>query len=386
MSFDDVVIVATHNTTQARSLPGHDSRSIALEACHGLLAQSGIGVDAVESVFGSMAADLVYDLGIVNGVALNSAPGIRSVFDAASAIESGMVRSALVVEGGAGHRGDARATATWTRPTHVWVNAVGLYTAAEFALVARQHMSRYGSDENDFAAIAARIRTNGSRTPGAVYEGQGPFTASDILASRMIAEPFRLLDCATTSEGGAAMLLMRRDVARDHFPESDLVEILGIGINTNGPMYKFPPSWELPHSATADSTNGNIGRSAARAAFRMAGLSPSDVDVYEGYDPFSFEVLRQLEAFEFFADGEAKDAIRSGWLDDPSTMAIVTDGGTMSYSHAKTPQLLQRVMRAAQQIQGRAGPGQVADAGIAFASNGGAGALFCDAIVLGGGR
>ena len=75
-----------------------------------------------------------------------------------------------------------------------------MFTAAEFALIARRHMAIYGTHAASTGDRAATIRNNG-HNPDAVYR-RGPFTAEDILASRMVADPFHLLDCSMTSEGG----------------------------------------------------------------------------------------------------------------------------------------------------------------------------------------
>src|SRR6201999_868400 len=119
----------------------------------------------------------------------------------------------LISGGGARLHRDRSHTAPWTRPANELVVGYGLFTAAEFALMARRHMLTYGTTPEQMATAAAVIRTNGHVTPGAVYAGRGPFTAADILASRMVADPFHLLDCATTSEGGCAIVLTRADRA-----------------------------------------------------------------------------------------------------------------------------------------------------------------------------
>src|SRR5207245_1125326 len=105
-------------------------------------------------------------------------------------------------------------TAPWTRPNHEFVVPFGMFTAAEFALIARRHMHRYGTTPEQLATVAATIRNNGHVNPEAIYFGRGPFTADDILASRMVADPFHLLDCAMTSEGGCALVMARADRAR----------------------------------------------------------------------------------------------------------------------------------------------------------------------------
>ncbi len=100
-------------------------------------------------------------------------------------------------------------------PGHEFVIPWGLFTAAEFALIARRHMHMYGTTPEQLARVAAAIRNNGHANPEAVYYGRGPFTPGDILASRMVADPFHILDCSTTTEGGCALVLTTEERARD---------------------------------------------------------------------------------------------------------------------------------------------------------------------------
>src|SRR5690606_23485440 len=262
-----------------------------------------------------------------------------------------------------------------------WVASFGLITAAEFALIARRHMAMYGTTPEQMAVVAATIRNNGHVNPEAVYYGRGPFTAEDVLASRMIADPFRLLDCATTSEGGCALLMTTPERAADlPYPG---VRILGGNTDRMGPLYQYPPAWDLTAARVDAPPNGYVGRRAAQHAFKTAGLRPQDVDVCEFYDPFSFEIIRQFEAFGFCAEGEGGEFVMNGRIALGGEYPITTDGGTMSYSHARTPQLLQRVARGVHQLQGRCATNQVEGAEVAMCSNGGAGALFTDDILLG---
>jgi len=102
------------------------------------------------------------------------------------------------------------------------------------------------------------------------------------------------------------------------------------------------------------------------------------VDVCELYDPFSFEIIRQFEAFEFCSEGEGGDFVMDGRIGPEGRFPITTDGGLMSYSHGGgVVQLSQRVARACTSCRSTAQrPGS--DATVALCSNGGAGALFTD--------
>ncbi len=377
--FRDVAVVGVHNTPQARRLPGHDSSSIALQAALGALDDAGIAVSEVDGVVGQAAADAVLELGLGPCIRRPHGLGIPSIVDAAALITTGQCRVVVVLAGGAGMLGHT-ASAPWTTPPNELVAGFGLFTAAEFALMARRHMLTFGTTEHQLASAAAVVRNNGHANPEAIYHGRGPFTAEDILASPLVAEPFHLLDCATTSEGGCALVLAHADVAH-HDPRA--VWIHGTGSDSYGPAYTVAPVWDFSGRAGARSA-GWVGARAAAASFSMAGLGPADVDVAEFYDPFSFEIIRQLEAFGFCEPGEGGPMVESGAIGPGGTLPVTTDGGTMSFSHpGVAAQQFQRVVRGVQQLRGECATAQVNGAEVALCSNGGSGALFTDVMVLG---
>jgi acetyl-CoA acetyltransferase len=376
-----VAIAAVHNTTQARQLDGHDSLSITIEAALGVLETAGVPASEVDGVGGERTADLIYLLGLGPSWVGGGMGGVPAVLGAASAIAAGECHTVLIACGGAAVYDDRAATAPWTRPANEFVLPFGMYTALEFALIARRHMAMYGTSSKHLAEVAATIRNNGHVNPEAVYYGRGPYTPDDILASRMVADPFHLLDCSMTGEGGGAMLLTSAERAAD-LPLPP-VYILGGGIDQMGPSYRYAPSWDLV-GASSDYPNGYVGRRAAERTFATAGLRPSDVDVCEFYDPFSFEIIRQFEAFGFCQPGEGPEFVMDGRIGPGGQFPTTTDGGLLSYSHAGgTVQMLQRIIRGVQQLQGQCRTRQVAGAEVALCSNGGAGALFTNVILLG---
>jgi acetyl-CoA acetyltransferase len=240
----------------------------------------------------------------------------------------------------------------------------------------------YGTKSEQLATVAATIRNNGHINPEAAHYGRGPFTVEDVLSSRMVADPFHLLDCSMTGEGGSALLLTTADRAADSRQKP--VYILGGGVDHGGPAYQHPPAWDLVGRGSDDIPNGYVGRRGARHAFAMAGLSPGDVDVCEFYDQFSFEIIRQFEAFEFCGPGEGGDFVMDGNIGPGERFPVTTDGGLMSFSHGgAVVQLLQRVIRGVQQLRHECVTMQVLDAEVAMCSGGGAGALFNDVLLLG---
>jgi len=384
--YRDVAVAAVFNTKQGKTLEGYDSLGIAIEAALGVLAEAGMQPHEVDGFFGQFAAELPYLLG--TGPCYVSAMGmggIPSILDAASAIAAGHCSAVVLAGGGAGVYTETASVAPWTRISNEYVIPFGMYTALEFALIARRHMHEYGTTPEQLAEVAATIRNNGHVNPEAVFSGRGPFTAQDILDSRLIADPFHLLDCAMTAEGGTAVLLTTADRAADLGRPP--VYILGGGVDHTGPSYQHPPSFDITGNRPGSPSNGWVGQRAAERTFAMAGLAPADVDVAELYDPFSFEIIRQLEAFGFCKRGEGGSFVEDGHIGPDGDLPVTTDGGLMSFSHGGgTVQLLQRVVRAVQQLQGTCATNQVTGAEVALASNGGAGAFFNDVILLGSTR
>src|SRR4051794_26707343 len=258
--YRDVAIAGVHNTVQARRLEGHDSRSITLDAAIGALADAGVTAADVDGVVGQFAADLVYALRLGPCARHPNGLGIPAVLEAASLIASGQCTTVLIASGGAAMYTERSATAPWTRPANEFVVGYGLFTAAEFALMARRHMITYGTTEEQLATVAATIRNNGHVNPDAVYTGRGPFTAADVLASRPVADPLHLLDCSMTSEGGGAIVVPTAERARD-LPTPP-VWVLGAGTDSFGPAYQIAPAWDMTHARTPLAA-GWVGRRAS---------------------------------------------------------------------------------------------------------------------------
>jgi acetyl-CoA acetyltransferase len=360
--YQDVALVGAHNTRQARTLDGHDSLSITIDAAVGAITDSGLDFADVDGVFGSMSAELVYELGL-GPASISRTPGsIAAVMEAANAVAAGTSRCALVVEGAAGTYTDRSATAPWTRPANEFVVSFGLYTAVEFAMNARRHMHKYGTTAEQMAYAAMTVRNNGHVNPEAVYYGRGPYDIEGILASRMVADPFHLLECAMTAEGGAAVLITTAERAAD-LPVMP-IRILGAGTDRMAAAYRHPPVWDLVFNRNDPIPNGYI-------------------DCCEFYDPFSFEIIRQFEAFGFCAEGEGGDFITSVGIGPDGRYPITTDGGTMSFGHSGSAQMLQRVVRSMQQIQGTCVSQQIPGVDTVICSNGGSGAMFNDVMILG---
>jgi acetyl-CoA acetyltransferase len=381
----EVAIVGAYNTAQARHLPDHDSATIALDGALGALEDAGLARGDVDASVGEFAEQVVLRLGLGTCTRRPSRLGIPALLDAAGLVAHGEATVVVIAAGGAGLYADRRQTAPWTRPPHELTVGYGLFTAAEFALMARRHMIRYGTTPEQLATVAATIRNHGHVNPEAVYRDRGPFSTEDILSSRMVAEPFHLLECAMTSEGGCGLVLAAAERVADC--RRPPVWILGGAGDCLAPAYTMAPVWDWDGQGGDGIPAGYVGRRAARHALRTAGLGVEDVDVAELYDPFSFEIIRQLEAYGFCGEGEGGAYVEEGHIAVGGRLPVATDGGTLSFSHPGiNAQQLQRVVRAVQQLRGECASGQVAGAEVALCSNGGSGALFTDVVLLGSER
>ena len=375
-----VAIVGAYNTPQARRLEGHTSPSITAMAIQGALDDAGLKYADVDGLSitptdpsklqKDESLEWAYRARLGNVWAGGAMIAIPALLEAALAIASGQCSVVVVASGQAGLYTDRASTAPWTRPANEFVQCWGLYTASEFALVARRHMHQFGTTSEQMALAAATIRNYGANNPAAIHYGRA-VTVESVLASPMITDPFHLLDCSMTSEGGAGIVLTTVERARDL--DGRAAFLLGGCLEGCGPGYTYPPTYDYA---------GAVGRGAAARAFGMAGLKPTDVDVCEIYDPFSFEIIRQFEAFGFCGEGEGGAIVESGVMAPDGQFPTSTDGGTMSHSHTGVSQMLQKVVQATRQVRGDA-PNQVKGAEVAICSSAGSGSMFNPVLLVG---
>jgi acetyl-CoA acetyltransferase len=376
------VVVGIHATEQALSLPHRDAMGLALEAVLGAVADAGLrpsdvdgaqvdwpGPGGVRDEGASWARLLGRDLRWTSDSMLDNA-GSRGLLKAAAAVTAGYADTVVVGGCRLVSRGPDNAPIGAGVPlefTDVW----GSYVVAQFALVAARHMHEYGTTPRQLARVAATIRNNGSTNPEAMMYGRGPYTVEDVLASRLVATPFHLLDCCVVGEGGAAFVVTTAERARDlpHPP----VAVLGGAMEYHQAAYANPALYREV---------GQIGRAAAERSFAMAGVTPHDVDVFSLYDPNSFEVIRQLEALGVCGEGEGGPLVDEGAVALDGRHPVNPDGGCLSYAWNGTQQMTLKVVEAVRQLRGSA-VHQVPGASTAVVGNAGSGAQHYEMSVLG---
>jgi acetyl-CoA acetyltransferase len=230
-----------------------------------------------------------------------------------------------------------------------------------YALIAARHMARFGTTSEQLAEVAVAARMWAQRNPKAW--SRDPLAIEDVLASRPICDPLRRLDCCLVTDGGGALVITKRDRARDAAARP--IRILGAGeSHTHWSIGQMP---DLTRSA---------GVVSARDAFAMAGVGPGDVDVLEPYDSFTITVLQSLEDMGFCAKGEGGPFVADGTLRPGGALPAMTSGGGLSYNHPGALGLL-LLVELVRQLRGEAGDRQVPGAHIGVAH--GVGGIFSTA-------
>jgi acetyl-CoA acetyltransferase len=240
-----------------------------------------------------------------------------------------------------------------------WEAPYGHTLISKYAMAARRHMFTYGTTIEQLAEVAVSARVNAADNPEAYY--RDPITIDDVLDGPMIADPFTKLHCCIRSDGGAAAVLVSAERAKDL--RSKPVWVLGSGETTS---HMLTSQWD-------DLTVGPASVSGP-LAFARAGISPSDVDVAEIYDAFTYMLLLTLEDLGFCPKGDGGAFVEKGSLRLGGELPTNTDGGGLSACHPGQRGLF-LLVEAARQLRGECGARQVPDAKVACVS--GTGGWFC---------
>jgi acetyl-CoA acetyltransferase len=200
-------------------------------------------------------------------------------------------------------------------------------------------MKDYGLTHEQLAYVAVAQRRWAAKNPRALY--RDPITVDDVLASRMVAYPFHLLECCLVTDGGGALIVTSADRAGD-FPRP-AVHVRGAGESAETPLI----------SQMADFTQSQAFRLAGRAAFAEAGITTRDVGHVMIYDAFAHVPIYGLEALGFVAKGEAGAFIADGNTEPGGSLPLNTNGGGLSYTHTGMYGMF-AIQEAVRQIRGEA--------------------------------
>ena len=353
-------------------------RDMVVDAVRGVLVDAGtnaspidMGVAAYESDHFNRQMSLGHVLHDAVGLAGKpvvrveggGATGALAVRTAVMALRAGAARAVLVYGGETNGKSVDRATATEILAMSAdfeWETPVFGTFAAPYALMITEHMRRYGTTAEQFAAIAVKNRRMALENPDA-HKGMS-VTVEDVRNSTPLADPYRLLDASLLSDGAAAVLLATREWAERHsstFPDRPPVAVLGTGSATDHPRVSDRPEEMFPHFVAK--------RRAAADAYREAGIDdpPTQIDVAELYDSFSGAELQAYEDLGLCPVGHGGAAAADGRFDLGGQIPVNTSGGLMGRGSAVGATGIAQAVEIVAQLRGEAyGPRTVPDARI----------------------
>lgn len=341
------------------------------------LAAADIGLDAIEAVVFPLAPDAL--VGVSSGerwcvdalgaagkpfmrVNNGGATGMSAVLTAWTHIAAGMFDVVLI----AGADRVSESGSAQSVLNKMWdvgyERPLPLNTISMLALSAARYMHKYGSSELDNARISEKNRYHASLNPYAHLNDR--VTVDDVMASRMVAWPLKLMDLCPASTGAAGIVLASEDWIRRNNRQAAWVR--GVGQNTE----TFWMGDRVGASAVGDHADAPALATAFQRAYDMAGLTDPRAQVHaaEIYAPFSSVELHVIEAAGLAALGEAPGRLADGEFRLGASGAIVNPSGGTQCSNPITVTGAIRVGEAALQVLGKADQRQVPDARVAIAS------------------
>ena len=240
-----------------------------------------------------------------------------------------------------------------------------------FALAANRYMHEFGVGRSTLAKVAVKNHWNGARNK--LSHLRMEVTEEQVLNAPMIAWPFGLFDCCPTTDGGAAAIVCRADIAKRFRDDYALVKGAALAVATGRPY--FDP--------TFDYVGFRSTQAAAKKAYEQAGIQPSDVDLAEVHDCFTWTEITNIEDLGFAEKGQGWKLVEEGRTRVDGDMPINPSGGLKSFGHPIGASGVRMIYECVQQLRGTCGERQVKDPEIALAHNvGGPGAVSC-VVVLG---
>jgi acetyl-CoA acetyltransferase len=361
-----VIIAGAAETNEIGKLPGTSTLQLHIEAAVSTVADAGLtmrDIDGIATVSSPGPVQVAHALGItptwIDGTAVGGTSFLLHVRHAVAAIRAGYARTVLITHGESGR--SRVGAAPWPRGNS---SIQGQFEApfgtngptSTFTIPVLRYMKECGLTHEQLAYVAVAQRKWAARNPRAMY--RDPITVDDVLASRLVAYPFHLLECCLVTDGGGALVITSADRAAD-LPKPP-VYVLGTGEAAETPII----------SQLADFTESAAFRLAGRAAFAEAGITTADVSHLMIYDAFAHLPIYGLEALGFTAKGEAGAFIADGNTEPGGRLPLNTNGGGLSYTHTGMYGMF-AIQEGVRQVRGEA-PAQITDAEISvILGNGG---------------
>ncbi len=229
----------------------------------------------------------------------------------------------------------------------LWEYPFGMTFPGYYAMIARAHMAKYGTTEEQLASVAVKNHYYGSMNPYAHMRKE--ITLDKAMNSFVVADPLKLYDCCLISDGAAAILLASEDWTRE--AAKSPVWIRGLGLGTG--------SLSLAHRTDLTTLEATV--EAATQAYDMAGVAPKDVDVAVVHDCFTIAEIVAYEDLGFCPKGEG-----GRWAEDKRTyiggeIAVNVDGGLKSKGHPVGTTGVSMAVEITKQLRGEAEVGRQVD-------------------------
>jgi acetyl-CoA acetyltransferase len=324
-----IIIAGAAETNAVGMLPDYSTLQLHVEAAVNAVADAGLtmrDIDGIATVSAPGPVQVAHSLGItpayMDGTAVGGTSFLLHVRHAAAAIRAGYARTVLITHGESGRsrvgaapfpRGASSIPGQFEAP----YGTAGPTSA--FTIPVLRYMKEYGLTHEQLAYVAVAQRKWAARNPRAMFRDL--ITVDDVLASRLVAWPFHLLECCLVTDGGGALIVTSAERAAD-FPKP-AVHVLGTGESAETPMI----------SQMVDFTESQAFRLAGQAAFAEAGIGVADVNHLMIYDAFAHVPIYGLEALGFVAKGEAGAFIADGNTESGGRLPLNTNGGGLSYTH-----------------------------------------------------
>ncbi|AEH61706.1 acetyl-CoA acetyltransferase [Methanosalsum zhilinae DSM 4017] len=242
-----------------------------------------------------------------------------------------------------------------------WEGIMGATFPGLYAMIARMHMHMYGTTSEQMAEVAVKNHSYGLMNPISQYRKK--ITVEDVLSSIMVADPLHILDCSPITDGASSLVLAPADVAHKY---------------TDTPVYikaSAQASDTISLHDRRDITTLDATVAAAKRAYEMANLGPSDIDVVELHDCFTIAEICAIEDLGFVEKGEGGRFTEDGETAIGGKVPVNTSGGLKSCGHPVGATGIKQAVEIVHQLRGEAGKRQVQRANTGLTHNvGGSGA------------
>jgi acetyl-CoA acetyltransferase len=237
---------------------------------------------------------------------------------------------------------------------------------ANYAMEALEYMAEYGATEEDFSMVTVKNRQNGTLNPNGRF--QKAVTLEEVMSSRMVAKPLRLLHCCPLADGAAAAVLCCKQKVKSKTRSVTVASsTLSSGVYGEA-MYPCAIVESVKYGGSA-----GIIEVSAREAYECAAIGPEDIDLVQAYDTMAPAELWDIEKLGLCPHGEAPRMLREQVFHINGKMPVNTDGGLMSRGHPLGATGLGQILEVVTQLRGEAGARQVKAATVGLCHAMGAG-------------